>query len=189
MATKAIDNILRLITAIAGMAILIALYPRIRNLGNAALYTATWVTFLHVCIGEYVFVKHLNARSYTHNLLDIIAAVFLFGAILSLPSPALWCSFFSAFFAIAIVKYMLIKRHTQLNPILSYTREKIRLELPVVIGMSILAVILGKISSDSTLVVIMQIMILLSTIGFAIWMINIRHIYRDLINNLRSEQQ
>lgn len=177
MKTKVIST-LQIAGAVGEGILLLSLYARIHNFGSAALYTATWVTFLHICIGEYVFVRHLHARSHIHNALDLLAAIFLTAAILSFPSPALWCAFFSALFAIAVAKYMLVERNTQIEAVLQYTREKIRWELPVVVGLALLAVILDQLPPQASQFHLLQILILFATVAFAIWMIAIRHIYR-----------
>jgi hypothetical protein len=169
---------LRITGAVAGMILLVLLYPRIDNFGSAALYTATWVTFLHVCIGEYVFVRYLQARSHIHNVLDFLATIFITGGMLSFTSPALWCAFFSGLFALAVAKYALIERNCHSEHILRYTQEKIRWELPVVIGLAVLSVILDQLPTHAFPSHIMQILILFTSVGFAIWMILIRHIYQ-----------
>lgn len=175
-----VPNGLRIASGIAAGVFLVLLYGRITDFGSASLYAATWVTYLHVCIGEYVLVRYLHARSPIQNALDLLAGVFLVAGTLSFTSPALWCAFFGGLFALAVTKYLLVARETSDPDVKRYAREKVRWETPAVVGLAVLAVVLDSLSTKSTAAPLLQIVILVATTAFAIWMIGIRHAYRHV---------
>lgn len=173
-------NILRIIIGIGCAIMLILLYHRIDTLSSAAIYAATWVTFLHICIGEYVFVRYLHANSPIQNAIDLMATIFLLAGILAFASPALWCALFGGLFALAVTKYLILARDTEDPIVKKYAREKVLWESPSVLGMTILAIVLDQLPPHSTAARLLQIGILAITILFAIWMIIIRNAYRHV---------
>lgn len=179
-------NGLRMATGIAACVLMVSLYGRISDLGNASIYAASWVTFLHVCVGEYVLVRYLHARSHVQNVLDLLAAVFLVAGILSFASPSLWCAFFGGLFALAVTKYLLVVRSTRDPALKRYAREKVHWESPAVVGLALLAVVLDQLPPKGTAAHALQVGILCATAGFAIWMIAIRHAYRRIARHTET---
>lgn len=181
-------NILRFALAAGCAALLFILHGKIVDFGSAAVYAASWVTFLHLCVGEYVLVRYLHARSAIQNALDLFASAFLVAGILSFSSPELWCSFFGGLFAIAVIKYMLIIHRTR-DPVLKkYAREKVQWEMPAVFGLVVLAVILDALPPASPASHLLQLGIFIATTAFAIWIIAIRHSYRQTIKRAKSSE-
>jgi hypothetical protein len=173
-------SVFRVGVGVAAVVLLVALFPRVSGLGSGAVYVATWITLLHLCVGEYVLVRFLHARSRVQHALDLMAAVFVLGAVLSFPSTALWCAFLGGVFAIAVTKYLLVERSAQQEELARYAREKVRWESPAVVGFAILAVVLDQLPEGSTASVVVEIALLVASALFAVWMIGIRHIYRSL---------
>jgi len=165
--------------------LLLTLYVRIETLGHAAIYAATWVTFIHLCIGEYVLVRYCHAQTGMQNSLDLLGFVFLVCGSLAFVSPALWCAFFGGLFALAVVKYMVVQRTTSEEFLKKYAREKALLESPAVIGLAILALVLDYLPPRSVSARIVELGILTITTAFAIWMIAIRHAYRKISGTVR----
>lgn len=176
-----VANSLRIMGALGTAILLVLAFNQIETFGNAAIYAATWVTFLHVCVGEFVFVRYLHANSCIQNVLDFIAGIFIVAGVLSISSAALWCAFFGAAFALAITKYMLVERGTAQPSLRRYAREKIRCESPAVGLLVAMALVLDKLPTPSVFARALQVAILVATTGFAIWMIGVRHVYGRLV--------
>ncbi len=171
---------LRLKAGVLLLILLAALALEVSGTGGWLLYAATWAIVLHVLLGVYVFVMHLHALSRPQWALDGFAFLFLLGAVLSSGNTALWCAFFAGVFALAIVKYLLVAETESSEILQSYAREKIRLETPAVIGFALMAMAAGRLPSESMAVRIMQIAILSCSILFAVYMVGIRRIYREV---------
>ena len=174
-------NVLRIAGGVGGVILLVLQHGRISGFGSAAIYAASWITFLHICIGEYVLVRYLDARSTVQDALDLLAAVFLVAGILSFTSPALWCAFFGGVFALAVTKYLLVARKTGDADVRRYAREKVVWETPAVVALAVLAVVIDKLPPRGTAAYLLQLIILCGTAGFAVWMIGIRHAYRRVV--------
>ena len=175
-----ISNGLRIAGGAGCALLLIALAPRITATGHALLYVASWITFLHLCIGVFIFVRHLHAYQKAQQVLDLLAAAFLIGGLLSFTRPALWCSFFAALVALAVLKYTLLYP-AQTDPVLKkYVRDKIMLEGPAAILLALAAAILAFGDLPAWLRLGIQAVILAGTTTFAVWMIFIRRCYRQL---------
>jgi len=173
-----LPDVLRVAAGVGGAVLLVVLWGQIEDFGSAAIYTATWITFLHVCVGEYVLVRYLDARSSLQNVLDLLAAIFLFAGVLSFTSPALWCAFFGGVFALAVTKYLIVERGAVDVDLKRYVREKIRWESPSVVILALVAVVLDQVSPRSSAAHLLQLGILIGTAAFAVWMIGVRHAYR-----------
>jgi hypothetical protein len=160
------------------VAALVWQFRRIDGFGPAVMYAASWIVFLHVLIGEYVFIRYLHAVSKVHQLLDAFAGLLLLCGILSFRQSALWCAFLAGAFALAITKYLLIEQHIQIPTLRRYTREKILWESPAVCLFSVLAVLIDRLREGGASVQLIELTILVAAALFAFWMIGIRHIYR-----------
>lgn len=158
----------------SGLVLLVVLHGRIADFGSAAIYAASWITFLHVCLGEFILVRYLDARSTVQNALDLLAAVFLAAGIVCFMSPALWCAFFGAVFAMAVTKYLLVGRDTDRAEVRRYVREKVFLETPAVVGLAALAVVIDRLPPRSAATYLLQLAILIATTAFAVWMVAVR---------------
>ena len=176
-----VPNGLRMAGGMGGTILLILLHRQISGFGSAAIYSATWITFLHICIGEYVLIRYLHARSVVQTALDLLAAVFLLAGIVSFTSPSLWCAFFGGVFALAVTKYLLVARKTGDADVRRYAREKVVWETPAVVALAVLAVVIDKLPPRGTAAYLLQLIILCGTAGFAVWMIGIRHAYRRVV--------
>ncbi len=171
--------VLRVPAAVVLAVILAFQYDRITGFGSALMYTASWIILLHVWIGEYVFIRTLHATSRNQQLLDALAGLLLLGGLLSFRQSALWCAFLAGAFALAITKYLLIEQHIGVPELKRYAREKILWESPSVCLFSVLAVVISRLPEGSASVRMIEMAILTASALFAVWMIGIRHIYRQ----------
>jgi hypothetical protein len=177
---------LRIPAAVVLVAVLGVQFPQVERFGSAVMYAATWIILLHVMVGEYIFIRYLHAVSRVHQLLDAFAALLLLGGVLAFRQAAVWCAFLAGAFALAIVKYLLVEQHIE-HPILQrYTREKIAWESPAVCLFSALAVLIDRLPSEGVAIRLIELLILSLAALFAIWMIGIRHLYRQVARDLKS---
>ncbi len=170
----------RILVGITVSMLLIVKGLHIDSIGASAMYIATWVTFLHLCIGEYVLIRYLHAQSTIQNYIDLLAGLFLIVGVFSITAPALWCAFFAALFSLAVTKYLVIERETTSSKLRKYACDKVRWETPAVIGLIICAVLLHQQPPHTTGAILIQLIILTATTLFAVWMIGIRHAYRRI---------
>ncbi|MFU8780828.1 MAG: hypothetical protein ACNA71_07355 [Kiritimatiellia bacterium] len=176
-----IANGLRIAGGAGCTLLLLWVAPRITSPGHALLYLASWVTFLHLSIGVFIFVRHLHAYQKAQQVLDLIAAACLIGGLLSFARPTLWCSFFAALVAVAVLKYTLLYP-TQTNPVLKkYVRAKILLEGPAAILLALAAAIFAFGDLPVWVRLGIQAVILAGTTTFAVWMIFIRRSYHPFL--------
>ena len=173
-----LSNSLRCLGAVACMAILLVRATRIATLGHALLYAASWVTFLHICCGVYVFVRHLRAYSHAQQMLDAVAAGLLAANVFFFTRPAIWSACLAAFTVVAITKYALLYPRAQDTSHRRYIRSKILLETPGAILLGLTAGILFLGDLPVWLALGLQAALLATTTTFAIWMIFIRRAYR-----------
>ena len=181
-----LQSILLLVAGIGIAALLVFMYPRIETFGDAAMYAASWVTFLHVCVGEFVLVRYLHARAGIQIGIDALAFVFLAAGCASFTSTALWCALFGAVLALAVIKYMLVEGSVDVTELRQYAREKVRWESPAVIGLTVIAVAVDRLPPRSAAERILEIGILCATTGFAVWMIGFRHAYRRVKQRMQA---
>lgn len=169
-----------LLRAVAGgilAGVLVALAGRIDGFGPAVLYVASWVILPHVFLGVHVFVRHLRAVSPVQNLLDVIAFVLLFCAILSFRTTTLWAAWFAGVFAVAILKYVLTLRSDLPKALHAYAREKILLETPAVFLFALAALVVHRVPEAPLLARAIEVAMLVCAALFAFWMIVMRRVY------------
>lgn len=174
-----------LVAVILGVALILQA-GRIDGTGTAAIYAASWIVFLHVLIGEYVFIHYLHAVSRVQQLLDAFAAVLLLGGIFSFQQSALWCAFLAGAFALAITKYLLVEQHIENLALKRYAREKILWESPAVCLFSVLALLIDRLPAGGVFVQMIELVILGAVALFAFWMIGVRHLYRHVAQSQKK---
>lgn len=161
---------------------LVLMALRIDSPASALLYLSTWTIVLHVFLGAYVFIRYLEATSPLHHGLDLLAALFMILAALSIRSTPLWCGWFAAVFTIAISKYLLCLK-TDLSPALhDYALDKVRLESPSVFLFIACALMARYLPGDALPPLLIEASILAASILFAIYMIGIKQAYQKVAN-------
>ena len=172
-----LSNSLRLLAALACIIILVARAPYIEKLGHTLLYAASWITFIHICFGVYVFTRFLRAYSHTQQVLDVIAASLLTVCLFFFTRPAIWAACLAAFTAIAIIKYIFLYTRRKDAILRRYIRSKILLETPAAILVGLAAGIFAFGDLPNWLTLGLQTTLLAGTSLFAAWMIFIRRAY------------
>ena len=173
--------VLRLPMAIGLLALMGVLGRRVPGLGPAIIYLSGWVIVPHVFLGVWVFVRHLKATTPAHTVLDTLAFCFLCFGVLSFRSTAAWCAWFGAVFTLAIVKYVMVTQ-TDIAPELKrYAREKILLESPAVLLFFLAAFTTFRLPEDAAMHRVLELAILLSSAGFAVYMIFVRRAYHKVV--------
>ena len=173
-----LSNVLRMLAAIACIMILLGRAPHIETLGHTLLYAASWITFLHICFGVYVFVRYLHAYSHAQQVLDTIAAGLLGACLFFFTRPTLWSAALAAFTGVAVIKYVLLYTKTSEPSLRHYIRDKLLLETPAAILVGLTASIFAFGDLPSWLTLGLQAALFAGTTAFAIWMIFIRHAYQ-----------
>ena len=173
-----LSNILRILAGAACVILLMARAPHIEETGHTLLYAASWVTFIHISFGVYVFVRYLRAYSHAQQVLDAIAAGLLAACLFFFTHPALWSACLTAFTAIAIIKYALLYHGTKTKALRRYIRSKILLETPAGILVGLTAGIFAFGDLPNWLKLGLQAALLVGTTAFAAWMIFIRRAYQ-----------
>ncbi len=173
-----LSNSLRILAAVTCVIILIARAPRIEQLGHTLLYAASWITFLHICFGVYVFVRYLHAYSRAQSVLDAIAAGLLATCLFFFPYPIIWSTCLAAFTLVAVIKYALLYNNTKAPTLRQYIRSKILFETPAAILVGLTASIFAFGDLPHWLKLGLQAALLAGTTAFAIWMIFIRRAYQ-----------
>lgn len=176
-----------LVAAGLGGAILLAVrFMTIHSFGGAVLYGTTWVIFLHLCVGVYVLGRHLRAQSQIQKKLDFLAFLFLLGLILSFSSPALWCAFSGAMVALSVAKYLVYEEEGSDAMLRQYAREKARWEAPMAVGLVVFSIVLANLPESHLISRLLQMSILLGATAFAVWMIAIKQVYRQVADRSRE---
>ena len=173
-----LSNSLRMLAGVACVIILIARAPAIETLGNTLLYAASWITFIHICFGVYVFARYLKAYSHEQHVLDAIAAALLAGCLFFFTHPTLWSACLAAFTGIAVIKYALLLPRKNNATLRRYIRDKILLETPGAILVGLTAGIFAFGDLPNWLKLGLQTALLAGTATFAAWMIFIRRAYQ-----------
>lgn len=155
---------------------------RVEDAESLLLTLSAWVIVPHVLLGLWVFVRHLNATGPVHSALDILAFVFLCLGVVAVGSTAAWCVGFGLVFTVAILKYVLVARSGLPDRLQRYVRDKIRLESPAVGLFFLAAVAASFLPGDTMARSVIAALVLLSSLGFAVFMILIRRAYHPFFN-------
>ena len=177
-----LSNGLRILAALACVIILIARAPYIENLGHTLLYAASWITFIHIGFGVYVFARYLHAYEKSQQVLDAMAAGLLATCLFFFIHPAIWSACLATFITIAVIKYILLYSKRKDAILRRYIRSKILLEAPGAILVGLTAGIFAFGDLPNWLILGLQTALLAGTTAFAAWMIFIRRAYQK--NNL-----
>ncbi|AKJ63432.1 hypothetical protein [Kiritimatiella glycovorans] len=169
-------------------ALMIPAWAEVDRAGTLALYAATWILLAHLVLGVYVLLRFLDAKDDTHNAMDAMGAVFLYGAVLSVGNTSLWCAFWGGVFAIAVMKYLILLKHWPNTELRDYIREKLRIEAPAVPLAAVFAVVSERIPADDPVRLALEVFLLAAAIGTAVWMIAIRRLYGKAVRGAREQR-
>ena len=147
---------------------------------EAWLITASVAIAGHLLIGVYVFIYKLRAVTAWHQRADTFAFLFLFAAAASTGNTPLWCASFAGLFAIAILKYQTCAEETHPPALDRYIRSKIRLESPAVFCFMSAALVTAALPETHPLQTGIPVLLFSGAALFAVYLILIRRIYRNL---------
>lgn len=156
----------------------------ITDTGVLLVYISTWVLILHIWLGAYYIVRHLEQENTLLNIiLDLVPLICMLIGALFFNRLEIWGAAFAVLFTSAIIKYKIINLSAKNKLIKEYTSKKIRNEIvsvPLLISLSILAYVFN---GNTAIILPLQLMVLLSQIFFVIWLGYVKKVYSIFRNN------
>lgn len=160
---------------------------RVDGLTPALLYLSGWVIVPHVFVGVWVFVRYFRAFGLAHNILDLLAFVFLSLGLTSFHSPFAWCAWFGLVFSLAMLKYILVARGPHPPCLKRYALMKLRVETPAVVCFFLLALAAWSRPGSNTLYGFVSAGVFVSSSLFAVWMILHKRVYHKLAKEMETK--
>lgn len=151
---------------------------KIADVGIFLMYLSTLIIVLHVWLGAYYIIKYLKP---SENIINYILDLFLLGFLLAVTAYfhklVIWSILLACLFSLVMVKYVVIRYSTLDKKVKEYTIKKIRNEIYVVPLLILLAAFAHLFKNNELAIFLLQVIVLLFQIFFAVWIIFIKKVY------------